>query len=307
MTEYDSPWKEALDSYFERCLAFFFPQAHADIDWARGYEMLDKELQQVVREAEHGRRVVDKLVKVWLKDGAERWLLIHVEVQTWREGDFPKRMYVYNYRIFDKYGREVISLAILADDDPNWRPSHWGYNRWGFRTEIQFPTVKLLDYAPHWQALEADPNPFAVVVLAHLKTLETRHQPADRHTWKVRLVKGLYERGMGAEDVRRLFRFIDWVMDLPPVLDKLFWQEVHQYEEEKKMPFMTTPERLGRIEGLLKGIEVSLRLKFGPAGNQLFPEIKEIYDVAVLEAVLDGIETAGSPEELRRLWAPKAD
>ena len=29
--DYDSPWKEALDRYFERCLAFFFPQAHADI------------------------------------------------------------------------------------------------------------------------------------------------------------------------------------------------------------------------------------------------------------------------------------
>jgi hypothetical protein len=223
---------------------------------------------------------------------------------AWKEGGFPKRMYVYNYRIFDRHNREVISLAILADEDANWRPDHFGYGRWGFHTEIRFPVVKLLDYAPHWQALEVDPNPFAVVVLAHLKTLETRHAPADRHTWKLRLVKGLYERGMEAEHVRRLFRFIDWVMDLPPALDKLFWEEIHRYDEEKKMPFMTTPERFGRMEGLLKGIEVSLRLKFGPAGNQLVPEIKEINDVAVLEAILDGIETAGSPDELRRIWAP---
>ena len=69
-----------LDRYFEAFLAFFFPQAHADIDWARRYEMLDKEFQQIVREAEQGRRVVDKLVKVWLKSGEERWILIHVEV-----------------------------------------------------------------------------------------------------------------------------------------------------------------------------------------------------------------------------------
>src|SRR5207244_10810346 len=104
-TDYDSPWKEALDRYFEAFLAFFFPVAHADIDWARPYEMLDKELQQVVREAEQGRRVVDKLVKVWLRSGEERWLLIHVEVQTSREGGFPRRMYVYNYRIFARYDR----------------------------------------------------------------------------------------------------------------------------------------------------------------------------------------------------------
>jgi hypothetical protein len=35
-TDSDSPWKEALDRYFERCMAFFFPQAHAEIDWSRG-------------------------------------------------------------------------------------------------------------------------------------------------------------------------------------------------------------------------------------------------------------------------------
>ncbi len=184
MTDYDSPWKEALDLYFEPFLAFFFPQAHADIDWGRGYEMLDKELQQIVREAEVGRRYVDKLVKVWLKSGAESWLLIHVEIQTWREGKFAKRMYVYNYRLFDRYDREVISLAVLADDDPNWRPDHYGYTRWGFRAGIEFPSVKLLDFAPHWQSLEANPNPFATVVLAHLKTLETRQDPVGRQGWK---------------------------------------------------------------------------------------------------------------------------
>ena len=57
-TDYDSPWKEALDRFFEFCVAFFFPHVHADIDWIRGYEMLDKELQPIVREAKHGRRYV---------------------------------------------------------------------------------------------------------------------------------------------------------------------------------------------------------------------------------------------------------
>jgi hypothetical protein len=46
MTDFDSPWKEALEHYFPQFMAFFFPHAHGDIDWARGYEFLDKELQQ---------------------------------------------------------------------------------------------------------------------------------------------------------------------------------------------------------------------------------------------------------------------
>ena len=42
MTDYDSPWKEALSLYFQPFLAFFFPEAHAEIDWSRGYQSLDQ-------------------------------------------------------------------------------------------------------------------------------------------------------------------------------------------------------------------------------------------------------------------------
>jgi hypothetical protein len=304
VTDYDSPWKEVLDRFFEQFLAFFFPEAHADIDWGRAYEMLDKELQQIVGSAEQGRPYVDKLVTVWLKTGEERWLLIHVEVQVWKEGGFPKRMFVYNYRIFDRYDKEVISLAVLADDDPAWRPSHYGYGRWGFRMDTEFPIVKLLDYALHWQALEANPNPFATVVLAHLKTLETRKAPADRQVWKVRLVKGLFERGLNVEDVRQLFRFIDWIMDLPEPLAILFWQEMTRYEEEKRMPFMTTPERLAHKRSLLEGIEACLDVKFGAPGLQLLPEIRQIQDVEVLREVLRTVRTGTTLDEVRRVWAP---
>jgi hypothetical protein len=52
-----------------RTVPGFFPRAHADIDWSRGYETLETELQQVVREAALGPHRADKLVKVWLRDG----------------------------------------------------------------------------------------------------------------------------------------------------------------------------------------------------------------------------------------------
>ena len=45
----------ALGSVAVVFMAFFMPGAHAEIDWSRGYESLDKELQQLVREAEQGR------------------------------------------------------------------------------------------------------------------------------------------------------------------------------------------------------------------------------------------------------------
>ena len=93
VSDYDSPWKEALDFYFEPFMAFFFPQADDDIDWAKGYESLDKELQEIIRDAETGRRFADKLVKVWLRSGDETFLFVHVEIQSQFQVDFAKRVY----------------------------------------------------------------------------------------------------------------------------------------------------------------------------------------------------------------------
>src|SRR5262245_36819470 len=112
----DNPWKEALDSFLDCFLALCFPVVHAGIDWRRGYESLDNELQQIAHDAAVGKRIADKLYKVWRKDGAEAWLLIHIEIQGRRERDFAERMFVYNHRIYDLYRRPVASLAVLGDD-----------------------------------------------------------------------------------------------------------------------------------------------------------------------------------------------
>jgi hypothetical protein len=117
--------------------------------------------------------------------------------------------------------------------------------------------------------------------------------------------RGLYERGLSNEDVRQLFRFIDRVMGLPPALEKIIRQEIHRYEEEQRMPFMTSFERIARIEELHPSIELALDLKFGAEGLQLMPEIRQIDDVELLWAVRAAIKPAASPDEVRQVWAPK--
>ncbi|MEI2779840.1 MAG: hypothetical protein V9H25_00690 [Candidatus Competibacter sp.] len=143
--DYDSPWKEVLERYFPAFLAWFFPAAHADIAWEHGYRFLDKELQKVVRDAKLGRRWADKLVQVTTRDGGEDWLLVHVEVQGQREADFARRMFSYNYRLFDRYARPVVSLAVLGEGQGE-TAGQFGYGRWGGETRFTFPVVCLNDY-----------------------------------------------------------------------------------------------------------------------------------------------------------------
>ncbi len=308
MADYDSPWKEALDVFFEAFLRLFFPQAHADIDWGRPYQSLEKELQQIAPDSQTGRRYVDKLFQVLLKSGVEQWILIHIEVQMDDESEFPVRMFIYHYRIFDKYNRrEVVSFAVLGDDNPAWRPQSFGYERWGMEVGFRFPVVKLLDYAARRQELEASDNPFATVVLAHLDNQETRQRPGERKDRKFALIKRLLERGWDAEKVRQLFNLVDWLMELPKDLKIEFHEQVARYEEEKRMPFINTFEEIGMERGRLEDIEAILEHKFPDASGQLMSEIRQIRDYERLKEILLAAATAASPDELRKSWANGAD
>ncbi len=252
--DYDSPWKEMLAKYFEQFMEFFFPEIHPKIDWSKGYESLDKELRQIIREAEIGGRLADKLFKVWTRDGEETWVLIHVEVQAQWKKDFPHGIFVYNYRIFELYKHNVLSLAVFADEHPNWRPSVYSNKILGCNTAFRFPAVKLLDFRKKADELEKSDNPFAVVVAAHLKTMETKKDYPVRWRWKLTMTKALYRRGFSRDDVMNLFDFIDWIMFLPEDLENRFYREILEFEEERKMRFVNIAERTGMEKGMEKGV-----------------------------------------------------
>ncbi len=251
--DFDSPWKEALGKYLEDFFALFFPEAHADIDWARGFAFLDKELQQVTRAAELKRRLVDKLVKVWRRDGVDVWVLAHIEVQNQEDAEFAQRMFVYYYRLFDRYARQVASLAVLGDERANWRPSEYAQALWGCALRFTYPVVKLADYRARREELEASDNPFATVVLAHPAAQDTRRNATRRRQVKLALTRRLYERGYSRERVLSLFRFIDWLLALPAKQETAFWREIQAYEEERAMPYITSVQRIGERIGERRG------------------------------------------------------
>ncbi|GAK49347.1 hypothetical protein U14_00569 [Candidatus Moduliflexus flocculans] len=260
--DYDSPWKEMIEGYFLEFMTFFFPEIAADIDWDLGYEFLDKELQQVARDAEMGRRIADKLVKV-RRNGSrsDLWVFIHIEVQGTHEIAFEERMYVYNYRLFDCYHQPICSLAVLADERQSWKPTRFQYDIWGCQAGLTFPVVKLIEY--HAQDLETHPNMFALATLAYLKTLDTKKQPEQRYEWKFRLYRVLYDRGYERQDILELMRFIDWVMVLPDELQFRFDETITAYEEEQHMQYITSFERIGmekgRREGIQQGVQQGLQ------------------------------------------------
>ena len=133
-SKYDSAWKKVIERYLKHFLEFFFPDIYQAIDFTKEIHFLDKELQEIDPDSTMGDRTADALVKVHLKDGSLTYIciIIHIEVQSQPKPGLMKRMFIYFYRGYDKMVEKdipMISVAILADDNPNYRPDEFYFRR----------------------------------------------------------------------------------------------------------------------------------------------------------------------------------
>jgi Domain of unknown function (DUF4351) len=307
--EYDTPWKIALEQHFQDFMAFYFPAAHAQIDWSSPHTFLDKELQTIAKDAVVGTRHVDKLVQVKRLSGKEDWLCIHLEVQVSRQADFARRMFVYHYRIFDFYGKPAVSMALLGDDSPNWLPHRYSHSIMECELDFRFPIVKLLRYAEQEADLETNPNPFALLTLAYLENRATANDMNLRYEVKCKLVRLLHAHKWDDTVIRQFFLVIDWMMALPPELAVKLTTYMDTLKEGNKMEYVSSYERIKleqqRREGMLEGEQTGtakmltrlLTRRFGSLPPTVEAQIKEAsnteielwFDCAVDAPTLDEV------------------
>lgn len=297
---FDEPWKQIVTMLFEPFLAFFAPETAAEIDWSKAPVFLDKELRRIAKGfGRRKRSTADFLVKVWRKDGGEQWLIIHIELQAQRDATFPERMFLYNVRAYDLYRRPIMSLAVLADRDPSWRPGHFAYDMGSSRTEFAFSAVKLLDWQSRLEELERSANPFALAVLAHLNTQATRGDSEQRLQSKLRLARLLFNRRWKRNEIDELFQFLDWIMTLPEDLEDRFEKNYVELERRQTMaqtmpPIIKRAHDRGHKEGIEEGIEIGkqdtlvqlLTLRFGSLPEEARSQIERITEIAELDRMI---------------------
>lgn len=297
--EFDSPWKEALEYYFVEFMRFFYPHAHAAIDWSKPYEFLESELQAIMRDADKGRCHADKIVKVWLLNGDEQWIAIHIEIQGSQQSEFARRMYVYNYRIFDTHGKSVASFALLTDDSRTWHPKKFEYDVLGCNVRLKFQSVKLNDFRKRWKELERSSSPMAILVLAHLQTLDTRKKDDERLLSLRKLLYLIHKNGLSVQDFRELFRLLNWMMRLPESCKERIIGTAKELTEEKyNVPFVDLLQeksfQVGDIRTLRKILIKFLSKTFNPLPSAVTERINAIDDESVLNELTDAAFDAKS-------------
>ena len=259
--DYDTPWSNILGNFFEQFMAFCWPDKYHLIDWKRGYTSLDKDLKKITKDAKVGNRVVDKLIKLYTICGEEKIIYIHIEVQGRSEKYFGERIYVYNYRLFDKFRQPIVSVVILTDKNPHWRPNSYRSSIWDCSCELNFKVVKLLDYKKRKEELEASENPFAMVILAQLAALEIK-EPEQKMNFKINLARRLYKKRWKKQNMIDLFLFIDWIVALPQDFEIEYDELLLKLEGEMSKNFVNRFELKGVEKGRLELIKRLLLVKF---------------------------------------------
>ncbi len=195
-----------------------------------------------------------------------------------KEAEFGERVFIYYARLRDKFKREVASFAVLGDTDVNWRPNSFARETLGFKIQASFPIVKLVDYKKRKEELAASDNPFAVVVRAHLAAQATKGKESQerRKKQKLALMKMMYQRGYSEQEVIGLFRFIEWVMMLPPELEKAFKKDLIAYEDERNMPYISNLERESQKAGKVELVIKLLNRRAGKVSEETLAKIEEL-------------------------------
>ncbi len=244
MVSKDELWKGVIEDLAEDFLRYFFSDVIHLIDFQKGVDFLDKELIRLFPGGLSSVRHADKLMKIWLKDGGEHWVLIHVEVQGYDDPNFAFRMFQYAYRIRDRFRRKVTALAIYTGLNQRFHFSEYRESFWGADLRYRFRSFSVIRHTSE-ELLRSD-NVIGIVLEAVRQAiLLSRKDDLSKMRIKTRLVRLLLKYSVDRKRIKLIIDFIKYYIrfDEGNFLGK--------FDEEVRIIFKTR-ETMGVQEVILK-------------------------------------------------------
>lgn len=140
-----------------------------------------------------------------------------------------------------------------------------------------------------------------MVVQAHLAAQATQGAVEARQRAKIALIRGLYQRGYVREQILELIRLVDWFVALTDEQELVVRRELEAIEEEQRMAYVTSYERIGRAEGMLEGQRAMLRrfvqMRFGSVPDALEQRIS-VANQAALDHLAERINAAATLDDV---------
>ncbi|MGB0929288.1 MAG: hypothetical protein ACPGVB_00835 [Chitinophagales bacterium] len=250
--DYDGKWKVIIEELFEDFIQFFMPDLYPLIDFTKKVTFLKQDIPKIAGSSKKkGDKIKDNIVEVHLKNGEQRLVLIHIEIQATSEKDFAERMFVYYYRTRDKYKRKIAAIAIYVGAS---KPKIHDYFQESFgNTEISYRFNSYNVKDPNEKELLANKNPFAIVVLACKYILTSTSDYEKRIKLKIKLVELAKKRNYGEQKIVALVSFVMNLMILPQKYEQKFVAYILKpYQKSKEMVFTQLDKML--LDGMVRGV-----------------------------------------------------
>ena len=190
--------------------------------------MLFRSLLEIIpdRERKKGRRIADLLVKVFLKDGTEKWILVHTEIEGGNDEVFPYRIFQYHYRLLDRYRVPVETIAVFTGAPTQGRPAEYSYCVFGTSLTFRYLTYQIFDHQ-EGELLVMD-NIFAYIVLACQKALGENKLPEEELAeQRSTIARALIETNKYSKD--RIMSFLVFLKSFLFIRDKDLNSNFDQY------------------------------------------------------------------------------
>jgi hypothetical protein len=220
--DFDGTWKDIIEQFLPNFIAFFLPKLHELIDYSVPPTYLDKELQHILESKGYKKKTTDKLIKMQLKNGESKWILLHIEVQSYFEKLFGRRMFIIFSWLFSKYNESLVALVIYTSDKVPKVFDHFEEESIG--TKVRFDFNAYLVMKQKEADLLASDNIFALFVLANKYVNETRaeSQLPNRLRMKQKIYELAIEREIDKERIAKFLIFVDRIMLLPSDMNIVF-------------------------------------------------------------------------------------
>ena len=284
----DTLWKGILEDFVEEFIQFFFPDLIAAIDWAKPMIALDKELQQLSVENKSKKRLADKLFKVFLQDGTEQWILIHVEAQGYHDEDLPKRMFQTFYRLQDRYQKPIVSLIIYTNKNKSQHHQSYHYQRYGMELIYKFHTFSLVDHTP--EMLQNRNGIFAIILeAAWYDLLDKSITDEERLAQKIAIARKILKLEYSKKKLQYLLDFVKFYVQFKEDDNFSKFDEITLKGNQPmgiRQAIIEEVKEQGIVQGVEQGIEQGKMEKAMVTIKNLYmrgfntSDISEIVDIA---------------------------
>jgi predicted transposase YdaD len=247
--DHDRLFKELLTTFFAEFVEAFLPDLNAYLD-RDSIEFLDKE---VFTDVTQGKKYESDLVVRARFQGKETFFLILVENQSTSQTGFPKRMFTYFARFYEKFDLPIYPVVIYSFKKPARRqPAVHRVSLPGFEVmRFRFRVVQLNRL--RWRDYLGQPNPAATALMAKMKIAER-----DRIRVKLQCLRLIATLKLDPARAQLIAGFVHAYLRLSAQESPIFAREWETLSPEERKTMLTlTNEWIesGIERGIERGIE----------------------------------------------------